>query len=118
MCSLSPRVRNAGCIVVLAATAMWTGCAPEPPSPIVEKVQQAGSGDLSMVSTQDMQQWLGKHQKLAIQVDQMCKPVRKKATAQWASSTEGRLCNAARQLAYFRWSPAHSDGRKFNPGLK
>jgi hypothetical protein len=44
--------------------------------------------------------------------------VRQKADAQWTSTTEGRLCSAARQLAFFRWSPAQSDGRKFEPGVK
>ncbi len=98
--------------------ALLTGCAREPRSPIVEKVEQAGSGDLSVSTTQDMQRWLAKHRDLAIQVDDMCKPVRERAAAQWESSTEGRLCNAARQLAFYRWSPAQSDGRKFEPGLK
>lgn len=115
MKSLSPRAKR---FVWIVGLAILTSCAPEPRSPIVEKAEQAGSGDLSAVSTQDMQQWLGKHRDLAIQVDDMCKPVREKATAQWASTTEGRLCNAARQLAFYRWSPAQSDGRKFKPGLK
>jgi hypothetical protein len=102
----------------VAVGALLTGCGHEPRSPIVEKVERAGSGDLSASSTQDMQHWLGNHRELAVQVDEMCKPVREKATAQWQRSTEGRLCNAARQLAFYRWSPAQSDGRKFSPGLK
>jgi hypothetical protein len=102
----------------VAMGALLTGCARELRSAIVEKVEQAGSGDRSALSTRDVQQWLGNHPDLAVQVDEMCKPVREKATAQWQGSTEGRLCNAARQLAFYRWSPAQSDGRKFNPGLK
>lgn len=105
-------------ILAFGIVALLTGCAREPRSPIVQKVEQAGSGDLSLSSSQDMQNWLAKHRDLAVQVDEMCKPVREKATAQWGSSTEGRLCNAARQLAFYRWTPATSDGRKFNPGLK
>jgi hypothetical protein len=103
---------------VVIGLAVLVGCTPEPRSVIVEKVEQAGSGRLATVSTQSMQEWLGKNRDLAIQVDQMCKPVRQKADAQWTSTTEGRLCIAARQLAFFRWSPAQSDGRKFEPGLK
>lgn len=110
--------KRLGIISGFVIAALLTGCAREPRSPIVEKVEQAGSGDLSASTTQDMQQWLAKHRDLAVQVDDMCKPVREKATAQWGSSTEGRLCNAARQLAFYRWSPAQSDGRKFEPGLK
>jgi hypothetical protein len=110
--------KRLGVILAFLIGALLTGCAREPHSPIVQKVEQAGSGDLSVSSTQDMQQWLAKHQDLAMQVDEMCNPVREKATVQWGSSTEGRLCNAARQLAFDRWSPAQSDGRKFNPGVK
>ena|SRR5579863_5226004 len=115
MKSLSPRNRFAGCVALFA---LVVGCAREPRSPIVDKVEQAGSGNLSAVSTQEMQNWLGKHRELAVQVDEMCKPVREKANADWNGTTEGRLCTAARQLAFFRWSPAQSDGRKFQPGVK
>ena len=117
MKSLSPRGKRFAWFVGIAI-AILAGCARETRSPIVDKVEQAGSGKLATVSTQDMQQWLGKHRDLAVQVDEMCKPVREKADAQWAGTTEGRLCGAARQLAFFRWSPAQSDGRKFQPGLK
>jgi hypothetical protein len=116
MKSTLPRLRKLGWVVT--GFAILAGCTPEPRSVIVEKVEQAGSGKLATVSTQAMQAWLGKHRDLSIQVDEMCKPVRQKADAQWTSTTEGRLCSAARQLAFFRWSPAQSDGRKFEPGVK
>ncbi len=56
MKSLSPRIRIAGCLAVFAFLA---GCAREPRSPIVEKAEQAGAGNLSAVPTQGMQDWLG-----------------------------------------------------------
>lgn len=112
--SFLPRGKQFGWLVGLSILA---GCAREPRSPIVETVEQAGSGKLAPVSTPDMQHWLGKHRDLAIRIDEMCKPAREKADAQWAGTTEGRLCSAARQLAFFRWSPAESDGRTFRPGL-
>lgn len=115
MKSLSPRNRIGACLAVFA---FLVGCARETRSPIVEKVEQAGAGNLSAVSTQGMQDWLGKHRDVAVQVDEMCKPVREKAPAEWNGTTEGRLCTAARQLAFYRWSPAQSDGRKFQPGVK
>jgi hypothetical protein len=65
-----------------------------------------------------MREWLGKHKEVAYQVDEMCKPVRQKATAQWAESTEGRLCSAARELAFWRSGPVTSDGKTYVPGLK
>jgi len=91
---------------------------PEPAGPIVEKAEQAGSGNLAAVSKDGMREWLGKHTDVAYQVDEMCKPVRQKATAQWADSTEGRLCTAARELAFWRSGPVTSDGKTFLPGLK
>ncbi len=52
------------------------GCAREPKSAIVQKVEAAGSGDLSSVSNTGMKEWLVAHKDLAYQVDEMCKPVR------------------------------------------
>ena len=91
---------------------------PEPNSPIVEKVEKAGSGSLAAVSKDGMREWLGKHKDVAYQADEMCKPVRLKATAQWAESTEGRLCTAARELAFWRSGPVTSDDKTYLPGLK
>ena len=91
---------------------------PEPSSPIVEKVEQAGSGGLTAVSKDGMREWLGKHKDVAYQADEMCKPVRLKATAQWAESTEGRLCTAARELAFWRSGPVTSDHKTYLPGVK
>jgi hypothetical protein len=91
---------------------------PEPNTPIVEKVEQAGSGSLTAVSKDGMREWLGKHKDVAYQVDEMCKPVRLKATAQWAESTEGRLCTAARELAFWRSGPVTGNDKTYLPGLK
>ena len=90
----------------------------EPGSPIVEKVEQAGSGTLTAVSKDGMREWLGKHKDVAYRADEMCKPVRLNATAQWAESTEGRLCAAARELAFWRSGPVTSDDKTYLPGLK
>jgi hypothetical protein len=90
----------------------------EPRSPIVEKVEQAGSGNLAGVSKDGMREWLGKHKEMVYQVDENCKSVRQKATAQWAESAEGRLCTAARELAFWRSGPVTSDGKTYSPGLK
>jgi hypothetical protein len=91
---------------------------PEPSSPIVEKVERAGSGSLTAVSKDGMREWLGKHKDVAYQADEMCKPIRVNATAQWADSTEGRLCAAARELAVWRAGPVTGDGKTYLPGLK
>ena len=116
MQQLRKRAIASGCSVVLMG--VFACSRPEPRSPIVEKVEQAGSGDLAAVSKDGMREWLGKHKDVAYQVDGMCKPVRQNATAQWAESTEGRLCTAARELAFWRGGPVTSDEKAYSPGLK
>src|SRR5260370_27196373 len=82
-----------------------TGCAREPRTAVVEKVEQGGCGPLSGVTTDAIQKCLAERRQLAIEVDQMCIPIRKTATAQWNDSTEGRVCTAARNLALWRSGP-------------
>lgn len=90
----------------------------EPPSAIVQRAQDAGAGDLSTASTDSIRQWLGQHRPVAIEIDKMCAPVRGNAPANWGDTTEGRLCTAARQLAFTNPPPGgvKSDGRTFRPG--
>ena len=90
---------------------------PETPSAIVQHAEKAGSGDLSAVSSRSIQHWLGRNKQVAVEIENMCKPVRQTATAQWGDTTEGRLCSAARELAFFRSAPAKGDGRIFRPGV-
>jgi hypothetical protein len=107
------RRKTVSCIVALMGLA---ACGIEPQSAIVQKVEAAGSGNLSKVSKDGIREWLGKHKDLAYQVDDMCKPIRSKATAQWAGGTEGRLCSAARDLAFFRSGPVKNSGQTYWPG--
>jgi len=102
---------------VLSVTALFLmACGSEPRSAIIEKAEAAGSGKLSGVSSGGMKQWLGQHKDVAYQLDEMCKPVRIKAPAQWTESTEGRLCSAARELAFFRSGPVKNSGKTYWPG--
>jgi hypothetical protein len=105
-----------GCLAVLAGP--FACGRQEPRSPIVEKVEQAGLGSLATVSKDSMRVCLGQHKDIAHQVDEMCKPVRQKATVQWSESTAGRLCAAARALAFWRGGPVTSDVGAYSPGLK
>src|SRR5579862_2830682 len=99
-----------GCSIVFMGLC---ACSPEPRSTIVEKVEQAGSGNLASVPKDGMREWLGKHKEVAYQVDEMCKPVRQRATAQWTESTEGRLCAAARELGFWRSGPVTGDDKTY-----
>lgn len=105
-----------GCLIALVG--LFACGRSEPRSSIVEKAMQAGSGSLAAVSKDGMREWLGKHKDVAYQVNEMCKPVREKATAQWTESTEGRLCTAAGELAFWRGGPVTTDDKKYLPGLK
>jgi hypothetical protein len=116
MRQLRKRALAYACLVALMGLCACSR--PEPRSTIVEKVEQAGSGNLATVPKDGMREWLGKHKEVSYQVDEMCKPVRRNATAQWTESTEGRLCAAARELAFWRSRPVTSDDKTYSPGLK
>ena len=107
------------CFALPLALLALSGCTAqrtEPESPIVQTAEKAGAGDLRNASTHAMQQWLGKHRDVSDQIETMCKPVRQNAVAQWGNSTEGRLCTAAHDLAFFRSAPVTGDGKTFRPG--
>jgi hypothetical protein len=104
-------------LALLFVTVALTACRPEPRNKIVEKLEQAGSGNLATATTDSIQKWLATRRQLSHDVDGMCQPVRQQATAEWAQSTEGRVCTAARNIEMTRTVPAQGDGRKFQPGL-
>jgi hypothetical protein len=112
-------VRWIAMIVAFAAIFGTVGCQQAaPPSAIVQRAQDAGAGDLSTASTDSIRQWLGQHRPGAVEIDKMCAAVRANAPANWGDTTEGRLCTAARQLAFTNPPPGgvKSDGRTFRPG--
>jgi hypothetical protein len=98
--------------------ACLSGCGKnERPSPIVQKVESAGSGPLAGIPEAGMEQWLRQHRDVARDVDSMCAPVRQTATADWGNTTEGRLCAASRQVAFFSAPPAVTNsGKTYAPG--
>jgi hypothetical protein len=105
-----------GC--VLFGFFICAACTPtERQSTIVEHAEKAGAGDLRSATSQSIQQWLGRNRQVALEIEEMCKTVRQSTTADWADTTEGRLCAAAHELAFFRSAPARGDGRVFRPGV-
>ena len=98
---------------------MLSGCSTsEPPSPIVQKLEQAGAGDLKNASADSIQQWLGPRRELAIEVENMCKAARPKAPSNWGDTTEGRICTASAQLAFYRYTPQTGDGKTYKSGTR
>lgn len=109
-----------GGIAALAIVMALAGC--ERPSRIVTMVDKAGAGDLRTASVGSIVRWFESHPALAIKADNLCVPVREKAQAKWPETTEGRVCNAARQVAGFivwqRELETNNDHRTFQGGSK
>ena len=86
-------------------------------SPIVDALEQSGSGNVSGSSVETIQSWLVPRPQLSHEIETMCREVRPKADAQWPQMTEGRICRASRNVASLRAVPAHGNGQKFQPGI-
>lgn len=85
----------------------------DPPSAIVKKVQDAGAGDVSNASKESIEQWFKQHHDLAKEIVQDCNRVKATKPADWADSTEGRVCQAAASASVFGKEPIQTDQRKF-----
>ena len=60
---------------------LLAGCTKEPPSEIVQKVEEAGAGDVRAASQQSIEDWFRKHTDFAVEVRDQCRPIREKAPA-------------------------------------
>jgi hypothetical protein len=92
------------------------GCTREPPSPIVQKVEAAGAGDLRAAAQPTIEDWFRKHSEFAVEVRDQCRPIRDKAPATWSSTTEGRVCNAANVASVFNFKERKGDGKGYEAG--
>ena len=104
------RIRTLALVLILG------GCTKETSSVIVAKVEAAGAGDLRSASPQAVETWFRQHKDLALEVKQLCAPVAAKAAANWADSTEGKVCAAASVASAFRFKERQGDGRGFEAG--
>ena len=71
-------------------------------SRVIRLMEQNAAGDLSTYSDVGFRQWFSARPVLARQVADMCGPIAKNSTANWATSVEGNACTAA-----IRTAPAH-----------
>ena len=69
-------------------------------SKIVQEVQAAGAGQLDQAAESAIQGWLGQHLDVAKRIGPECNVVMKNATANWSTSTEGRVCTAAAHVLF------------------
>ena len=113
--------RFIGMTTCLGLWLIGTACTKrEPHSNIVAQVEKAGSGDLSSTPAPQIEDWFRKHRDLAVEVDDMCKGPREKEDANWPTSTEGRVCTAAKNAAMFYrqyHNPPKPQGGNVGPGL-
>ena len=99
-------------ILVLAVAPV--GCKKaEPPSTIVKKLEDAGSGDLSQASTKSIYDWFNKHQDLAREIKKECIDMKDSKAANWRDTTEGRVCRAAISSTMIGNEPIRTDDKKY-----
>jgi hypothetical protein len=99
-------------ILVLAVAPV--GCKKaEPPSPIVKKVEDSGSGDLSQASTKSIYDWFNNHQDLASEIKKECLEVKDSKPANWRDTTEGRVCSTAISSTMIGNEPIRTDDKKY-----
>jgi hypothetical protein len=99
-------------ILVLAVADV--GCKKaEPPSPIVKRVEDAGSGDLSQASMKSIYDWFNKHQDLAKEIKKECLEVKDSRPANWRDTTEGHVCSAAISSTMIGNEPIRTDDKKY-----
>src|SRR4051794_36454549 len=83
-------------LFLFALFSVYTSClVPDPVTPLVARVQNAGAGDLRNASVDSMMVWMDQHQQFAMQILPQCQAiVANRPTAHWVQSTEGRTCRA------------------------
>jgi hypothetical protein len=93
---------------------LFAGCSREPLTPITDKVEKDGAGDVRSASAESIQQWMQrKGPEYSRAIWAMCEPVQKNAPATWGDSTEGRVCKAANAVRFWGRGNVGSDPRKY-----
>jgi hypothetical protein len=68
-------------------------------SPVIRLMEQNGAGDLATYSDLGFRQWFSTRPALARRVADMCGPIARSSTANWATTVEGTACTAATRTA-------------------
>ena len=97
------------CILLILAA-----CSREASSPIIERVEKDGAGDVRAATAQSIQQWMQtKGGAYAVEIWKMCEPVQRSAPATSGDSAEGRICQAANAVRFFNKGNVGSDPRRY-----
>ena len=101
-------------VSILVFASGFVGCKKAgPPSTIVKKVEDAGSGELSQATTKSIYDWFNKHQELAKEIKNDCLAVKDLKPADWSDTTEGRVCSAAISSTMIGNEPIKTDDKKY-----
>jgi len=100
---------------VVGLTAAGAGCdwpweRKEAPSPIVERLERAGAGDVRHASDLAVRQWFSAHSDLAVEINRMC--AQRPHDSGIPGPTEARVCAAAAPVAFFHYVPEETKGAK------
>jgi len=98
--------------VFLALLAL-AGCTREPRTDLMRKMEQAGSGDLRLVTSQSIEQWFMRNPDVAFEISRTCQKLRVNAPAKWGDTTDGRICAAASKVHFFYYRLRAVDGLSF-----
>ena len=102
------------CVWMAAAGfTMLAGCRHVERSPIVSAFHDAGGGDIDQSTPESISQFLAKHEDTRKQITPLCAQRRANATADWASTDEGKVCAGNTRANFFGKPAVKSDGVQF-----
>ena len=90
----------------------WPWERKEAPSPIVERVEHAGAGDVRHASDLAVRQWFSAHSDLAVEINRMC--AQRPRDSGIPGPTEARVCAAAAPVAFFHYTPTEKEGKSYD----
>jgi hypothetical protein len=102
-------------VVGLAAAASgceWRWERSEASSRIVERVKQAGAGDVRHASDLALGQWFSAHSDLVVEINRMC--AQRPRDSGIPGPTEARVCAAAAPAAFFHYTPTEEKGKSYD----
>ena len=106
------KIASAVGLAAAGAGCEWPWERKEAPSPIVERVEHAGAGDLRHASELALRQWFSAHSDLAVEINRMC--AQRPHDSGIPGPTEARVCAAAAPVAFFHYTPTEKEGKSFD----
>jgi hypothetical protein len=89
------------------------GCRHVANSEIIAAFHAAGGGDVDKATTDQIGAWLAKHEAARHDLTPLCKAKATGAPADWATTDEGRVCQALTRANFAAPAKMTPDGTKF-----